>query len=384
MLLRRILLAGLLLLVPAGAGRGDQYATLVADQRTAPQRGPAQAIGAVIWNHAGEAPRQADAAPAVFVELLRDAGFDIFRLERRAEGDKIRASTQALVQAAQDLRARGYGRIVLTGQSAGGWISLGAAATTPGLTEVIVATAPAAFGRVTDDPVRAERNRDDLVRMVGRLERTRVMIFLFDGDEFDPGERGATLAPVFAQRGIPNLVIDRPPGWRGHGVGLSRAFARRFGPCIVAFVTATATDPVSCERFPDATIPFEFADIPEPLPQPANDNAPAGGFVGTWRGSLDNGDDVMLIVEGGPTEQIRAVFARGRSRLTAADKPFVHRRLGRFDAEQRSLVFKSPNRPDITAVLTSAERLRVSVVNPDGRKTFRGDLTRTSQARLSP
>ncbi len=377
MLIRRILIAGLLLLVPAGAGRGDQYTTLIADHHTAANRGPSQAIGAVIWNHAGEAPRQADSAPAVFVGLLRDAGFDIFRLERRVEGDKIRASTQALIQAAQDLRARGYRRIVLAGQSAGGWISLGAAAS-PGLTDVVIATAPAAFGKVSDDPVRADRNRDDLVRMVGRLERTRVMVFLFDGDDFDPGARGAALAPVLAQRGIPNLLIDRPPGWRGHGVGLTRAFARRFGTCIVAFATATAADPVACERFPDAKIPFEFAEIPDPLPAPANDNRPGAAFVGAWRGSLDNGDDVMLIVEGGSSEQMRGIFARGRSRLIGSDKPFVHRRVGRVDPEQRSLIFRSPNRPEITAVLTGTDRLRLSVANPVAPIPFRGVLNRAS------
>ncbi len=391
MLLRRILFLGLLLLVPAGAGRGDQAATLVADQRTTLNQGPSQAIGAVIWNHAGEAPRQADSAPAAFVDLFRAAGFDIYKLERPAEGDKIRASTQALIKAAQDLRARGYGRIVLAGQSAGGWISFGAAATMPGMVDAIVATAPAAYGRVADDPVRAARNRDDLLRMVARLERTRVMVFLFEGDEFDPGERGAGLVPALTQRGIPNLVIDRPAGWRGHGVGLSRAFARRFGPCIVAFTIATGTDPVSCDRFADAKIPFEFADIPEPLPQPANDNTPVGGFIGAWRGWLDNGDDVMLIVEGGPSEQVRGVFARGRSRLVMSDKPFVQRRIGRFDPELRSLVFQTPKRPAVTAVLTGTGQLRLSVVNIAGDKTYRGELVRVEpeseadqKSRLSP
>jgi hypothetical protein len=111
-------------LVAAAQARAQPV--LVADGGEGTQRGPAAAAGAVIWNHAGDAPRATDPAPAIFVEVLRDAGYDVFRLERPPEGDTIRASTLALVDAGKGLRARGYARIVLAGQSAGGWIAIAA------------------------------------------------------------------------------------------------------------------------------------------------------------------------------------------------------------------------------------------------------------------
>jgi hypothetical protein len=115
-------------------------------------------------------------------------------------------------------------------------------------------------------------------------------------------------------------------------------------------VTLPSTEDLSCERLPAAQLPFEFVNLPERLPRPANDNHPLSGFVGAWRGSLDNGDDVMLIVEDGPLGRVPALFARGRSRDAAGDKAFVQRQHGRFDAEGRILVFDEPERLRITAV----------------------------------
>lgn len=366
-------------------------AVLVPDAPEPERLGAARAVGAVIWNHAGEAPRQADPAPAVFVRLLRDAGFDVYRLERPPEGDTVAASTRALMRAASDLRTDGYRRLVLAGQSAGAWIALAAVASDPDLADAVVATAPAAFGKVSDDPRRAARNRDELVRLAERVRRARVMMFLFDGDEFDPGGRGATVAAALQAQRVPHLLIDRPAGWRGHGVGLTRAFARRFGPCIVAFVTLPSTDGLACEHLPAASLPFEFVNLPERLPRPANDNHPLAAVVGGWRGSLDNGDDVMLVVEGGSTERVRALFARGRSRNAAGDRAFAQRQTGRFDGAARLLVFDEPDRLRITATLVAADRMRVSVVNADGRRQFTGELvsveSRTppgATARLSP
>lgn len=366
-------------------------AVLVADAGDAPKLGVSRALGAVIWNHAGESPRQADPAPAVFVRLLRDAGYDVFRLERPPEGDTINVSTRALIRAARDLRAEGYARIVLAGQSAGAWIALAGVAAVPDLAEAVIATAPAAYGKVSDDPRRAARNRDELLQLVERVQSARVMMFLFDGDEFDPGGRGHAVADALRARRVPHLVVDRPQGWRGHGVGLTRAFARRFGACIVAFVTLPSTDDLACDRLPAASVPFEFVNVPERMPRPANDNNPLSHFVGAWRGSLDNGDDVMLVVEGGPSDRVRALFARGRSRNAAGDKPFAQRQHGRFDAEGRILVFDEPDRLRITAVLAGEDRLRVSVVNADGRRQFTGELAPVDAggrpgrtARLSP
>ncbi len=361
--------------VPAAA----QQPVLVPDGDTHARGLPVHAAGAVIWNHAGDAPRPTDPAPAIFVEVLRAAGYDVFRLERPPEGDTIRSGALALVQAARSLRERGYPRIVLAGQSAGGWIALAAQATSPGLADAIVATAPAAYGSTRVDAERAQRNATELLRIADFLRQTRVMLFFFDNDEFDPGGRGPAVAELLAARGVPHLIVDRPATVRGHGVGMSSGFARQFGGCILAFVTAPSLDGVACDRVPAVTIPYRFDQVPAHLPQPANDNGPLARFVGGWRGSLDNGDDVMLVIEDGDPAAVPAIFARGRSYGRAADQPFTQRRRGQYDAATRRLVFDAPRNLRIVAVPVAGNRLKVTVVTIDRKRELSGILQRFSR-----
>ncbi len=379
-MIRRWLLAVCFVCVAlCAASPGRAQPVLVADGGEGGQRGPAAAAGAVIWNHAGDAPRPTDPAPAIFVDVLRDAGYDVYRLERPPDGDTIRASTLALVDAGKGLRARGYARIVLAGQSAGGWIAIAAQATAPDLADAVIATAPAAYGSTRVDPERALMNRSELLRLAGFLRRARIMVFLFDNDEYDPGERADALAEVLRARQVPHLIIDRPASIRGHGVGLSSGFARQFGGCILAFVTAPSPDGLACDGAPQATIPYRFETVPERLPRPANDNTPLARFVGGWRGSLDNGDDVMLVVENGDPAAVPAIFARGRSYARASDQPFTQRRRGQFDAEHRRLVFDAPRNLRIVAVPAAGNRLKVTVATVDRKRELTGILQRFSR-----
>jgi hypothetical protein len=369
-------LAVLLCLALAPALAGAQP-VLVADESSRPARGPARAAGVVLWNHAGNAPRATDPAPALFVEVLRGAGFDVFRLDRPPEGDTLRGATEAVIVAARDLRQRGYRRVVLAGQSAGAWIALAGAASAPGLAEVVIGMAPAAFGSRSENAERAQRNRDDLLRIAERLPpATRVMLFFFAEDDYDPGGRGPALGGVFLRNAVPHLIVDQPEGIRGHGVGLTSGFARRFGGCILAFATRPTLDGLSCARVPPAPLPYRFDTLPGATPPAANDNSPLGRFLGAWRGSLDNGDDVMLVVEGGAPEQVRAVFARGRSRAHVEDRPFSQRRRGRFEPAAGQLVFDAPNQLRLIATLAGRDRMQLAVASPDGARHFSGELRR--------
>jgi len=360
---------GLLLFLALAPVLAGAQPVLVADEGPRPARGPARAAGVVLWNHAGNAPRATDPAPALFVEVLRNAGFDVFRLDRPPEGDTLRGATEAVIVAARDLRQRGYRRVVLAGQSAGAWIALAGAATAPGLAEVVIGTAPAAFGSRSENAERALRNRDDLLRIA-------VMLFFFAEDDYDPGGRGPALGGVFLRNAVPHLIVDQPDGIRGHGVGLTSGFARRFGGCILAFATRPTLDGLSCARVPPAPLPYRFDTLPGALPSAANDNSPLGRFLGAWRGSLDNGDDVMLVVEGGAPEQVRAVFARGRSRAHVEDRPFSQRRRGRLETEAGQLVFDAPNQLRLIATLAGRDRMQLAVASPDGARHFSGELRR--------
>jgi hypothetical protein len=178
---------------------------------------------------------------------------------------------------------------------------------------------------------------------------------------------------------VPHLIVDRPASIRGHGVGLSSGFARQFGGCILAFVTAPSPDGLACDGAPQATIPYRFETVPERLPRPANDNTPLARFVGGWRGSLDNGDDVMLVVENGDPAAVPAIFARGRSYARASDQPFTQRRRGQFDAEHRRLVFDAPRNLRIVAVPAAGNRLKVTVATVDRKRELTGILQRFSR-----
>jgi hypothetical protein len=205
------------------------------------------------------------------------------------------------------------------------------------------------------------------------------MVFLFDNDEYDPGERAQPLVEVLRTRQVPHLIVDRPAAIRGHGVGLSSGFARQFGGCILAFVTAPSPDGLACDSAPAAAIPYRFESVPDRLPRPANDNAPLARFVGGWRGSLDNGDDVMLVVEDGDPAAVPALFARGRSYARASDQPFTQRRRGQFDAERRRLTFDAPRNLRIVAVPAAGNRLKVTVATVDRKRELTGILNRFSR-----
>ena len=286
--------------------------------------------------------------------------------------------TQALVAAARALRARGYARIVAAGQSAGGWLALRASATTRGVLDAVVATAPAVHGKLADDAARATRARAEFLRIAEHVDRVPTMVFLFAGDDFDPGGRGLPLAQALARRGVPHVVVDAPAGWRGHGAGQSRAFARRFGNCIVAFV-APREPPASpsCDAAPAAEIPFEFLLPPDwTPPRAANDDAPGAAWIGAWRGSLDNGDDVMLAVERVDGATITALFARGRSRPGAADRPFTQLRAGALVGAGRVARFPvARDRPGIVAT-RDGDTVMVEVEDLGGRRRFAGTLRR--------
>ena len=359
--------------VPAAPPEGPRP-RMLPDDATARHAGPARAAGALLWSHAGDSPRPTDPAPPPFVDVLRAAGHDVFRLERAPQGDTVAAGVAAVVASARDLRTRGYRRVVLAGQSAGGWISLAAIASAPGLAEVVIATAPAAYGSRSADAARAERNRDELLRILGGVRDARVMLFFFDGDDFDPGGRGEAAAALLAARRVPHVLVDRPPYFRGHGIGLTSGFARRYGGCIAAFVDIPDPAQLACDATPPAVVPWRFVGLPDSLPGPANDNSPLGRFVGAWRGSLDNGDDVMLVVEGGSSTRVSALFARGRSRLTKADQPFSQRRTGRLDDETGDLVFGASQGLSLRAAPPRDGALRLEVATADGKRQYGGVL----------
>jgi pimeloyl-ACP methyl ester carboxylesterase len=136
---RRVLVAAVLLLLLA-ADTAAQSDPLAWGQQPGSryfwtEHGPAQANGAIIWNHgmSGTTHSWSHPAPPAF-RLLQARGWDVIMLKRHhgAENDSaLYRTVQRTLQEVTALKKAGYRRVVLAGQSFGGYVTLEAADSSP-------------------------------------------------------------------------------------------------------------------------------------------------------------------------------------------------------------------------------------------------------------
>jgi len=324
-------------------------------------RGPAASKGAVIYSHGLAAVSEASPELPYVLDPLQESGWDVFRLQRRWAGETLPSSTAALYAALRRLRGEGYARIVLAGQSFGAWISL-AAASSDEQVHAIVALAPAAFGTRESSP-HWMRNAAGLYELAEVVKAERTLIFLFEGDDYDPGERGDRLRGIFERRSIIAHVIDRPFGLAGHGVGLTRGFARRFASCLRDFLETTSPAPrFACGGEPASSELVDFV-LPEGWRvRPAPSGAPPAlaGMLGRWYGVYPSGREVLFVVEEVGSDRARAIYSFGPlARHVDSQAGYTPRR-GEFDAATGTLSFSEPQ-----ASSNLSSRLA-----PDGRLDF--------------
>jgi len=200
--------------------------------------GPREARGVYVWAH-GRAPNGQDsrgAQPQPHVRPFNNAGYDVVRFDRDPATDETEAGNAWLHRALVELRARGYRRIVVGGQSRGAWNAL-QALDTPGLADAVIAIAPAAHGP-TGSPAQAWA-LDDLRKVVAAAASpgTRVVVANFAGDPFDPDpeQRAAIFRALASPRVGALMFLDRPAGMKGHGAGADWRFNQRYGACLLEF-----------------------------------------------------------------------------------------------------------------------------------------------------
>jgi alpha-beta hydrolase superfamily lysophospholipase len=205
--------------------------------------GPEQAAGVVVWAH-GRGPGGADSRglqPQSWVRHLNNAGFDVWRFDRHPNADDALRAAGWLRADLAELRRRGYRRVVVAGQSRGGWNSL-MVLDTPGLVDAAIAIAPAAHGDLGSP--NHLRQLDDLRAIVAAAQAgsARVAVANFRDDPYDaePEARGALFRQLGTRAGG-FLFLDRPEGLSGHGAGASTAFNERFGACLLRFVSESGT-----------------------------------------------------------------------------------------------------------------------------------------------
>ena len=205
-----------------------------------PAHGPESAQGAVIWNHgiSGTSRSWMAPAPPAF-RLLQARGWDVIMLKRHhlAEtmpGGPLARSVERTLQEAAAQRKLGYGRVVLAGQSFGGYVTLEA-----------IDTAPDIFAAVAMSPgVRSSGadGRLDPTIVEQILQRARVgrLALVFPGGDalFGHIARGVRAQPILARREFPYLMIDETSEITGHGGGGTGRFALRYGLCLAEFLAA--------------------------------------------------------------------------------------------------------------------------------------------------
>lgn len=206
--------------------------------------GPQHARGAYVWAHGRAAGGQDSrwSQPQPHVRAFNNTGYDVIRFDRAPETDETDAAAVWLREAIRELRAHGYRRIVVGGQSRGAWNALQALAE-PGLVDAVVAIAPAAHG-ASGSPAWAWA-LEDLRQVVAaaRDRGVRVAIANFARDEFDPDPdaRAAIFRSLAARVGA-LLFLDRPPEVAGHAAGGDSRFTLRYGPCLLEFAEGRAVD----------------------------------------------------------------------------------------------------------------------------------------------
>jgi dienelactone hydrolase len=354
--------------------------------------GPERAKGVVVWNHGRSINvEDADSPTPPYLRVFRDSEWDVFRFNRLRDGDTLGASARRLVEHVAELRHKGYRRIVLAGQSFGAFLALMAADASEDV-DAVVATSPAAFGNFDEFYDTWRLNAARLYPLLERIKRTRVMLFFFHGDDFDPGGRGERARAILSERQIGFSVVDQPAFLTGHWASSTGLFLRRFGTCIRDFID---DDKLEGERIcePDwGETPSADLRLPDELthPRPAKHpgvlasgasapvdfaavSATSGGKRGrqSWYGFYPNGREVLLAVEAMSGSEINAVYAIGPG-IDANEPAEWTRRKGRlvddefvFDEEGKSALHFRPRADGgLSATWTS----------PDGKTSMEAGL----------
>jgi pimeloyl-ACP methyl ester carboxylesterase len=265
--------------------------------------GAASAKGVVIWNHGihGTVAQHAAPVPPV-LRLLQARGWDVVKIARNNLGETTgeQSLNRAVRRTQEEIAARrreGYGKVVLAGQSFGGYITLETAEASRDVYGVVAMAPGIRFG--------GTGNLDTSVteRTLGALTVDRLaLVFPRNDTLFGSQVRGPGAARVLARRGGSFLLLDETLDIVDHGGGTTGKFAVRYGPCLVRYLTSpeVGKGAVGCPE----SMPEQRRAAEELLPRlsgtvklaPASDRAAAegGALLGKeWYGILEPSAEVV-------------------------------------------------------------------------------------------
>jgi pimeloyl-ACP methyl ester carboxylesterase len=267
----------------------------------------------------------------------------------------------------QRLRGEGYDKLILVGHSFGAWISLAVAVPENGPIEAVIALAPAAFGR-RDEATVWPQNAAALYPLAEAVAAKRIVVFLFEGDAYEPGGRGDALREIFQRREVSAAVVERPFGLIGHEAGLTQGFATRFGACIRDFIANTYPAPVlACGEPAPGPQDFVFPPDIQLRPTVSQDSPGLAALSGRWFGAYDNGREVMLVMEEMAQDSARAVYAFSPVLRQPGDRAGYTRRRGTYDRPTGILRFSESQASSvIECKLITDDRMALAFANKDG------------------
>lgn len=205
-------------------------------------KGPQAAAGLIVWSHGYFlGVDNTSSAPQGQVAYFTAQGYDLYRFDRQYIRDWPGDATQ-LADAVRQAKSMGYKRVILAGQSAGGWVSLAAiyrGATVDG----VIAVSPAHHGEVKDmrDVSFARSEWQQIIH--GIKPGPRIVVVMFKDDTYDVGGRTEDATAAFAASGVDSVVVAYPSGFTGHGAANGNNFPRKFGGCIHTFIETGAKQP---------------------------------------------------------------------------------------------------------------------------------------------
>jgi pimeloyl-ACP methyl ester carboxylesterase len=275
-----------------------------------PMNGAERANGVIIWNHGISGTTQSWMAPAPpALRLLQARGWDVIMLKRHhaAEGDNtLYRTVQRTLDEAKALKKAGYRKVVLAGQSFGGYVTLEAIDTSPDIDAAIALAPGVRYGSATGRLDASVTDRLLQTAKVGRL----ALLFPKHDALFNYLERGESAKSILSRRTLPYLLVDETSDITGHGGGVTGRFALRYGPCLADFLTAASlpgtqfTCPPAADGWPVVRDVLLAAGETHPpfLRDAAGFPPPVGALLGPRWALL--GDSLVLVglVEGAPGE----------------------------------------------------------------------------------
>jgi hypothetical protein len=214
-------------------------------------QGPARSSGLYVWAHGLGGGDNRGLQPQPHVRLFNNVGFDVMRFDRCPSADDTERAAGWLRDGLARLRAMGWRRVIVGGQSRGAWNAL-QMLDTPGLADVVVAISPAAQGEC-GGPFMSSQT-DELRRIADGVATwtESVLAFVqFAGDRYiGDADRRRDLIEQLRPRLSRLLMIDRPVGFSGHGAGADPRFAELYGPALLDLADWTGRFRISNRQGP--------------------------------------------------------------------------------------------------------------------------------------